>query len=306
MDAELIQAVRRFNRVVTQRVGALNDSYLARERSLGESRVLWEIAETGTDVRTLRSTLDLDSGYLSRLLRSLESAGLITVEPSSGDGRVRTARPTDRGAAERAILDDRSDELATSMLEPLTGEQRERLVAAMGEVERLLTATLVEVAAVDPGEARPQQCIAAYFAELDQRFGDGFDPSLSIRADVDDLRPPRGLFLLATLRGEAVGCGALKLHGSAGADLKRMWVARSARGLGLGRRLLGELERRAAAAGAEVLRLETNRSLTEAIALYRSAGYREVEPFNDEPYADHWFEKDLAHTIDGGRPRARA
>ncbi len=98
---------------------------------------------------------------------------------------------------------------------------------------------------------------------------------------------------MATLRGEPVGCGGLKFHGDEPTELKRMWVAESARGLGIGRRLLGELESRAAANGARVVRLETNRALTEATSLYRSAGYREVDAFNDEPYAHHWFEKQL-------------
>ena len=72
-----------------------------------------------------------------------------------------------------------------------------------------------------------------------------------------------------------------------------MWVADSVRGLGIGRRLLSELESRAAASGADIVRLETNKALTEAISLYRSAGYREVDAFNDRPYAHHWFEKRL-------------
>ena len=99
--------------------------------------------------------------------------------------------------------------------------------------------------------------------------------------------------LVATLRGEPVGCGALKLNGRGPADLKRMWVAPQTRGLGVGRRLLTELEARAREHGVRVLHLETNRTLTEAIGLYRSAGYREVPAFNDEAYAHHWFEKVL-------------
>jgi len=99
--------------------------------------------------------------------------------------------------------------------------------------------------------------------------------------------------MIARLRGRPVGCGALKFHGRAPAELKRMWVSRDARGLGLGRRLLAELERHAIASGVKVVRLETNRTLKEAIALYRSSGYREVPRFNDEPYAHHWFEKRL-------------
>jgi ribosomal protein S18 acetylase RimI-like enzyme len=108
------------------------------------------------------------------------------------------------------------------------------------------------------------------------------------------MRPPNGAFLAALDDdGTAVGCGALKLHGDAPAELKRMWVDRSTRGTGLGRALLVALEEHARAHGAKGVRLETNRSLVEAIAMYRSAGYREVDAFNDERYADHWFEKDL-------------
>jgi DNA-binding MarR family transcriptional regulator/GNAT superfamily N-acetyltransferase len=288
-----VEQVRSFNRLVTQRVGALEDHFLSRDRPLGEARMLWEIGADGCDVRVLRSRLGLDSGYVSRLLRSLEADGLVSVEPSEHDRRVRTARLTRAGRAERKVLDRRADELARSLLEPLSDAQRERLVGAMGEVERLLTAALVEIDAVDPADHDAQACVRAYYAELGERFAAGFDPALSISAELHELRPPVGLFLLARLRGEPVGCGALKFHGTKPAELKRMWVAGSARGLGIGRRLLQELERRAAEGGARVVRLETNETLAEAIALYRSAGYREVDPFNDEPYAHHWFEKRL-------------
>src|SRR5205085_12432947 len=117
----------------------------------------------------------------------------------------------------------------------------------------------------------------------------GFDPSQRLPADVDQLTPPTGALLLARLHGQPIGCGALFFHPGEPAYLKRMWVAPEARGLGVGRRLLRELEQCARAAGAEAVHLETNRALTEAIALYRSAGYREVEPFNAEPYAHRWF-----------------
>src|SRR3954468_14063083 len=107
VDAAVAQ-VRSFNRVVTQSVGALQDHYLSRRLPLGEARVLWEIGE-GCDLRTLRARLDLDSGYLSRLLRSLEGAGLVGIEPSSEDRRVRVARLTAAGRRERRALDRRSD-----------------------------------------------------------------------------------------------------------------------------------------------------------------------------------------------------
>jgi DNA-binding MarR family transcriptional regulator/GNAT superfamily N-acetyltransferase len=289
----MVGQVRRFNRVVTERVGALDDHYLARDRPLGEARVLWEIGPEGRDVRALRSRLDLDSGYLSRLLRSLEGAGLVTVEPSQPDRRVRAARLTSAGLAERAVLDEWSDELAKSLLEPLSESQRTRLVEAMSDVERLLTAGMVEIKSFDPLHPHARYCMDQYFRELDRRFEGGFDPSISISADPDELRPPAGLVLVATLRAQPVGCGALKFHADEPTELKRMWVADSMRGLGIGRRLLSELEAEAARNGSRMVRLETNKSLAEAIALYRTSGYAEVEPFNDEPYAHHWFEKRL-------------
>jgi DNA-binding MarR family transcriptional regulator/GNAT superfamily N-acetyltransferase len=291
MDAAMIAQVRRFNRLVGQRIGALTDRFLARDRPIGESRVLWEIGEDGCDVRSLRSRLDLDSGYLSRVLRSLEAAGLVTVAPNASDKRVRTARLTAAGVAERTMLDRRSDRVASSFLEPLDAGQRRRLVAAMHEVERLLTAALVEIAPLDPTHPHAQYCLREYFAELDQRFDAGFDPALSISAEAHELRPPVGLLLVATIRSEPIGCGALKFHKGEPTEIKRMWVAESARGLGVGRRLLAELEARAADNGASIVRLETNKALVEAISMYRSAGYVEVDAFNDEPYAHHWFEK---------------
>ena len=132
--------MRRFNRTVTQRIGALSEEYLARSRSLGASRVLWEIGEGGADVRAIRTRLGLDSGYLSRLLSGLRAEGLIRVQQAPDDHRVRVARLTAAGRAERAELDRRSDELARSLLAPLNDEQRARLAEAMATVGQLLTA----------------------------------------------------------------------------------------------------------------------------------------------------------------------
>lgn len=293
MSAKEIAAVRHFNRVVTERVGALRDDYLGRARPLGASRVLWQIGRGAADVRTLRTELDLDSGYLSRLLRSLEAEGLVTLQSASGDGRVRVVHLTDAGHRESAMLDRSSDALAESILAPLNPDQRSRLVDAMATVRLLLTAGLVEPAVEDPASNDARFCIEQYFAELDQRFESGFDPAISNSAGVDELTDPAGLFLVARLRGEPLGCGGLKFHDDRHAEIKRMWVSPSARGLGVGRRLLQELERHAAERGVIRLTLETNRSLAEAISLYRSAGYEEVPAFNDEPFAHHWFEKRL-------------
>jgi GNAT superfamily N-acetyltransferase len=155
----------------------------------------------------------------------------------------------------------------------------------------LVTASHLGIAVCDPRHPHARLCVAAYYTELARRFEAGFDPARSISADDAELTLPAGLLLVATLHAEPVGCGALKLHGTGPAEVKRMWVAPRARGLGLGRRILVELEAQARARGVRTLRLETNRSLVEAIAMYQGAGFREVAAFNDEPYADHWFSK---------------
>ena len=260
---------------------------------MGESRTLWEIGPSGAEVRELRSRLGLDSGYATRVLQSLERQGLVVVKPSRSDRRVREVKLTRAGRAERAVLERRADAVAWSFLEPLDSTQQERLVAAMTDVERLLRASMVQLEVEDPSTADAQWCIAQYFEELQYRFEGGFDPAQSISADPHELALPAGLLFIARLRGRPIGCGALKFHGRKPVELKRMWVAPDARGLGLGRRLLGELERLALKHGARVVRLETNRSLKEAINLYRKSGYREVPAFNTEPYAHHWFEKRL-------------
>jgi DNA-binding MarR family transcriptional regulator/GNAT superfamily N-acetyltransferase len=287
-----VAQLRSFNRTVTQRVGALDSHFLGRARSLGASRLLFEIGPTGCDVRQLRARLDLDSGYMSRLLRGLERERMIRTAPSARDARVREVTLTRAGRRELAVLNRLSDQVARSVLDALSEPQRAALVTAMGSVERLFTASAVRLQVVDPRTRAARTCLESYFAELAVRFDAGFDPTRGIPATVDELTPPRGYFVLATLRGEPAGCGALKCHRAFG-EVKRMWVAPPSRGLGIGRRILERLEALARRRRIPLLRLETNRSLTEAQALYRASGYREVKAFNDEPYAHHWFEKRL-------------
>ena len=290
----LLGDVRRFNRTVTEHIGMLDDHYLGGGLRPAEARLLWEIGPNGSELRSLRARLALDSGYLTRMLRTLTDADLVTVAPSRADRRSRVASLTKQGLAERALLDQRSDAVAQSVLDPLTESQRQELVDAMRTVQRLLAAATVEIREVDPEHPDARRCLAAYFAELGVRSDVPFDPLVGSTAEPHEVRPPHGVFLVAYLRGTAMGCGALKHHDDESAsDVKRMWVHDGARGRGVGRRLLEELEQRAVAHGAHVVRLETNRSLEEAIGLYRSAGYVEVEPFNDEPFADHWFGKTL-------------
>lgn len=288
-----VAQIRSFNRTVTQHIGALESRFLGRERSLGASRLIFEIGAKGIEVRHLRARLDLDSGYVSRLLRGLEREGLVRTGPSADDARVRVARLTQSGRQELAVLNRLSDQAAKSLLGRLTEAQRVTLTSAMGSVERLLLASAVKLQVVHPRTRAARYSLGRYFDELAERFEAGFDPTRGISASPEELTPPRGYFLLATLSGEPVGCGALKCHRDYG-EIKRMWVDSTCRGLGIGKRILLGLEDLARKGRIPVLRLETNKALIEAQALYRASGYREVPRFNDEPYAHHWFEKALA------------
>lgn len=293
MATDAVGQVRRFNRLVTQRVGALDDHFLGRNRPLGASRVLFEIGARGADLRELRSRLGLDSGYLSRLVQGLAAQGLVKLRPGRDDERIRRAELTRSGLAELKEMNRRSDDAAGALLAPLTASQRERLVAAMSEVESLLRLAGARVERVDPASPAARRCVSEYFAELGRRFERGFDPGKSIPADDDELTPPRGAFLLATVDGEPIACGAVKSLSRGVGSIKRMWVSGSVRGLGFGRRILVALEAQARELGMRTVRLETNRALQEAIRLYQSSGYLEVAPFNTDPYADRWFEKRL-------------
>jgi len=293
MDERQIEQVRSFNRSVTRRIGALSDDFLGRGRPLAESRLLFEIGRDGADVRDLRARLSLDSGYLSRLLRALEAQGLAKSQPAPGDARARRAVLTAKGRREFDVLDRLSVDFASALLSPLGDAQRERLTWAMAEVERLMRAASVVIEPADPASTQARACIDAYLRELDERFETGFDASRGPSADPQELMPPSGVLLLARLDEEALGCGALKVLGGGVGEIKRMWVAPGARGLGIAQRMLDALESQARAMDVHTLRLDTNRTLLEARALYARNGYVEIPRYNENPYADHWFEKRL-------------
>ncbi len=293
MESDEISTVRSFSRSVTRRVGVFTDRFLGRDRPLAEARLIFEISRDGREVRELRSNLGFDSGYLSRLLRSLERQDLIEVLPGEKDRRIRRVHLTVLGLRELAELDRRGEEFAVALLEPLSKKQRRQLVDAMADVERLLDLSATVVAPEDPRSKDAEYCLAQYYAELDRSFDQGFDLKQTITANPEETTPPHGVFLLARLDGRPIGCGVVKRIESEVGSVKRMWVDSSARGLGLGRRLLESLEKHALELGLRKLRLETNRNLKAAQHLYRRCGYQEVSAFNDDPYADFWFEKEL-------------
>lgn len=289
-----VERIRAFNRTVTRRLGVLNERYLGRDRPLVECRLLFEIGPQGASVRDLRTRLGLDSGFSSRLLRSLERKKLVRMEQAASDARVRIARLTRSGLTELERLNSLSDDLARSMLAPLSRNQAQRLVSAMEEVDRLLRASSIEFAPADPRSAEAEGCLAKYYGELAARFPSGFALHADHAPDPGELAAPGGCMLVARLFGEPVGCGAIRTLTPGIGEIKRMWVSPQVRRLGVGRRLLEELEHAALERKLHVVRLDTNGSLAEAIRLYHTSGYREIPPYNENPYAQHWFEKILS------------
>ncbi|VXB49852.1 bifunctional helix-turn-helix transcriptional regulator/GNAT family N-acetyltransferase [Aeromicrobium sp. 9AM] len=292
MSDDAVATLRRFNRSWSQRVGVLDESFLGSGRPLGPSRLLFELRGGGTTVRELRERMDLDSGYLSRLLRQLESEGLIAVTPDPADARRRIASLTKRGVAAQQDLDDRSDSLAHGLVDALSDRQRVRLAESLDQADRLIRAATVSLDLVHPASEHARAAVAAYFQELDETFEGGFDVTAGA-ADEHTLGGATGRFIVAASGGVAVGCGGLQSLSDEVGEIKRMWVHREWRGLGLAGRLLRRLEEESVALGHRVVRLDTNSSLNEALAMYRAAGYVEIPRYNDNPYPDHWFEKSL-------------
>src|SRR5215469_2636645 len=281
MPLDPVARVRRFNRAVTSEVGALDTSFLGRGRPLGAARVLNAIGNGRSDVADVRAYLDLDSGLMSRLLRGLEEEGLVTTAPHHDDGRRRIAKLTAAGRREFQAY------------ETLSNSQPDALLAAMDVVASALGRGRIAIEEMDPRGDDARYCLGEYYAELARRFEGGFDVSLSRNPEADDMIRPRGTFLVAMSDGLPIGCVGLKGTGGGIAEIKRLWVAPSARRLGVGRRLMDAVENAARHLTVKTLRLDTNRALPEALQLYRSTGWSEIDRFNDDPYPDFFFEKHL-------------
>ncbi|MCC8957696.1 MarR family transcriptional regulator [Bradyrhizobium sp. Pear77] len=286
-----VSRVRRFNRAVTSAVGALDTSFLGRGRPLGAARVLNAIGHGRTDVGDIRDYLGLDSGLMSRLLRSLEDEGLMETTAHGDDARRRIAKLTAAGKREFNAYEAISNRQAKDFLAHHT--QREALLAAMDLIASALGRDGTALHEMDPRSDEARYCLGEYYAELARRFKQGFDVKLSRDPDAKDMVRPRGSFIVAMSDGLPIGCVGLKGSSCEFAEIKRLWVAPSARGLGLGRRLMDAAEKAARELGIAVLRLDTNSALAEAGQLYRRSGWTEIPRFNDDPYPDLFFEKRL-------------
>jgi len=291
MAVDAVSRVRRFNRAVTSEVGALDTSFLGRGRPLGAARVLNAIGHGRSDVAGIRDYLGLDSGLMSRLLRGLEEEGLIATAPHRDDARRRIVRLTRKGRREFEAYEALSNARAESML--ASHPRRDDLLAAMDLVASALGQARIAIEERDPRCEEARYCLREYYAELARRFEKGFDVSLSRDPDARDMVRPRGAFLIAMSDGVPIGCVGLKGTDYGYAEVKRLWTAPCARGLGLARRLMDATESAARELSITVLRLDTNKALPEAIRLYRTSGWREIDRFNDDPYPDFFFEKTL-------------
>jgi DNA-binding MarR family transcriptional regulator/GNAT superfamily N-acetyltransferase len=282
---------RRFARAVTIEVGALDTSFLGRGRPLGAARVLNAIGMGRTDVAEIREYLGLDSGLISRLLRSLEEEDLVRTTPHPDDARRRVAILTEAGLREFQAYEELSNARASALLE--RSPRSDELLRAMDIVASALGRDRIAIQEAAPKTDAARYCLGEYYAELERRFEKGFDVSRSRDPDAADMVRPRGAFLLAMSDGLPIGCVGLKGTGGEIAEIKRLWICPTARGFGIAKRLMHAAETAARELSVKTLRLDTNSALPEALKLYRTSGWVEIDHFNEDPYADHFFEKHL-------------
>jgi len=291
MKIEDITRVRKFGRSVAVEVGALEDSFLDRGRPLGSARVLNAIGLGYENVSELRAFLKLDTGLLSRLLRGLETENLIETIPNPNDRRGRITKLTTQGKDEFDIYEKLSNERAATILD--RHKNVRRLLDAMDIVTIALSRTDIVFEEVDYASELATHCLGEFAAELSKRLNLEFDLKKSGDPDLLQMKRPHGTFVVARLGDMPLGCVGIKGNGGSFAEIKRMWIAPAARGLGLARRLMTTAEDGARALGIETLRLDTNSTLFEAVGLYQNMGWTEIDRFNDDPYPDLFFEKRL-------------
>ncbi len=282
---------RRLNRAVTTLTGVMDQSFLGRGRTLGAARVLNAIGQGREDVADIRAYLGLDSGLMSRFLRGLEDEGLIVTQPGKTDARRRVAQLTEQGRDEVAAYEELANNGARAVLNQYS--QQEALLQAIDLVATVLGREQIAISEVDPEDPRVKNCMAQYYAEIAAIFETDFDPAQASPPDANDMRRPNGVFLLAVSDGLPVGCVAVKGEGNGLGEIRRMWVSPAARGLGLAKQLMAEIEDKARALGIHTLRLDTNGKLIAARRLYENMGWSEIDRYNDNVYAEHFFEKKL-------------
>ncbi|MES2144898.1 MAG: bifunctional helix-turn-helix transcriptional regulator/GNAT family N-acetyltransferase [Pseudomonadota bacterium] len=289
---DAIARLRRFNRVVTREIGALDTSYLGRGRPLGVARVLHLIQPGGTEVAEIRNRLGLDTGLLSRTLRGLETEGLITLATDPADRRRRIVHLTPAGQTEWQVYENLGHAKARRVLDR-AGPRKQAVIDAMDLIATVMLRDDVDIREADPDDPAALHCVGAYYRQLRDTF-DAFTPDMLPLPlpDAVKYRPPHGVFLIAWSDDLPIGCVSLRPLEPGLAEVKRLWVDPIARGQGLGLRLMRTIEARARDLGFARLRLDSNTGLTAAIALYRSDGWAEIPAYTTPP-ANIWMTKRL-------------
>jgi DNA-binding MarR family transcriptional regulator/GNAT superfamily N-acetyltransferase len=288
------KSLRHFNRFYTAQIGVLDRYLLGSGRSLSEARVLFELAQS--DELTASDfvwKLGIDGGYLSRMLNGFEKEGLLQRRPSAKDRRVSHLVLTKKGHAVFATLDGLSQASAEALLEPLGEAKQQRLVTAMREIE-----TMFEDKGTEPITLRPHRSgdmgwivhRQALLYEREYGWDNSFEALLSeITAQfIRDFDPTREKCWVAERGGEIVGSIFLVRETDEAAKLRLLYVEASARGTGLGSRLVNECIAFARAKGYARIDLWTNDILTAARRIYERAGFKLVK---EEPH--HSFGHDL-------------
>jgi DNA-binding MarR family transcriptional regulator/GNAT superfamily N-acetyltransferase len=298
-----VRAVRAFNRFYTNVIGVLREGLLRTPYSLTEARVIFELAQQGaTDVADLRRTLDIDAGYLSRILARFETDGLATRKRSQSDGRRQVIRLTDQGQAVFAMLDARSAEEVRELLSRLTEEDQRRLIGAMGTIHELLEGSPRAEAFVlrAPGPGDLGWVVHRHGVLYAEEYGwdDTFEALVArIVADyVDHRDPQRERAWIAEAGREPVGCVFCVKKDDKTAQLRLLLVDPRARGRGIGARLVEECMGFARRAGYEEMMLWTNDVLEQARRIYERAGFELVEEewhhsFGHDLVGQNWWRK---------------
>jgi DNA-binding MarR family transcriptional regulator/GNAT superfamily N-acetyltransferase len=293
--AQRVMYVRSFNRFYTNVIGVLRGHLLQTPFTLTEARVLFELAHrAAAEVVELRRELDVDAGHLSRVLTRLGDQGLLTRARSASDGRRQTVRLTAAGRRAFATLDRRSSKQIEQLLEPLADEQQRRLVAAMRTIHDALQPPerpeMYLIREPEPGELG--WVVQRHGALYAQEYGwdDTFEALVArIVADYVEHREPRcDRVWIAEADGAPVGCVFCVKKDDRTAQLRLLLVEPTARGLGIGARLVAECIRFARRAGYSQLVLWTNDVLASARRIYEAAGF-----VLDQEEPHHSFGHDL-------------
>ncbi|HEY4463353.1 MAG TPA: helix-turn-helix domain-containing GNAT family N-acetyltransferase [Streptosporangiaceae bacterium] len=290
-----VATVRAFNRLYTNVIGVLRGGYLGTPYSLTEARLIFELGQReSTEVAALRRSLDIDAGYLSRILGRFETGRLITRQRSDRDGRRQVVALTDAGRALQAELDAQAAEQIGALLARLGPADQRRMLASIQEITSVLAGGTSPRAYVlrPPRAGDLGWVVSSQAAGYAQQYGwDETYESLVARivADyVDHRDPAREGAWIAEVAGKPAGAVFCVRKDDQTAQLRLLYVDPSARGLGIGSRLVEECLSFARAAGYQAIMLWTNSVLAEARRIYERAGFQ----LNDEE-AHHSFGHDL-------------